>query len=360
MDHLNKVLDTAFPNVKTKENYKSRLRGLIKTLNESDPFVILKAPDIYYPKLQTAYPSFSTRKNMLTLILVLFREDPQLKTENPAAAAKWKQLHDDLVRIQEAKVRRSEPENKQVEKYTSYEEITDKYREFKKKTPHNTLKSTQQFLLLSMLVHLRPKRADLGAVKIYTEDDPRKTDENYIVLRTEGGSSYLVMNIYKTSKYYQTVEEDLPEELTKDLRTSLGRHPRDYVFTKENGEPMSNNTYSVFVKNTFQDLFGRATGVSLLRHIYITEKLDFDDMTLQEQEDEAKLMLHTSGLQRQYKWPKKVICPKLCAPYMKIDTSPKTRKFKRMLKPKRSTKKTPKGVKTRRNPQDSLEAYVPQ
>jgi len=339
MDRFNQVLDKAFANVKTRENYKSRLRGLTKSLNEADPLIVLKSPDTYYPKLQTLYPSFSTRKNMLTLILVLYREDDQLKAENPAAAAKWKQFHDDLVRIQEAKVRRSEPEAKQIEKYTSYEEINDKYRELKGKTPHNTLKSSLQFLLLSMLVHLRPKRADLGAVKIYMEDDPRKTDENYIVLRSEG-TSYLVMNLYKTSKYYQTVEEDLTDELTADLRKSLARHPRNYVFTKENGEPMSNNTYSVFVKNIFEQLFGRATGVSLLRHIYITEKLDFDDMTLQEQEDEAKLMLHTSGLQRRYKWPKKVICPKLCAPYMKIDATPKTRKFKRKLSTKRPTKKT--------------------
>jgi hypothetical protein len=114
---------------------------------------------------------------------------------------------------------------------------------------------------------------------------------------------------------------------------------------------MSNNTYSVFVKHTFEELFGRSTGVSLLRHIYITEKLDFDDMTIQEQEDEAKLMLHTSGLQRRYKWPKKVICPKLCAPYMKIDTTPKTRKFKRKRTPKRSTKKTYKS----RQDQQSLQ-----
>jgi len=79
MDRLNQVLDKAFSNPKTKDNYKSRLRGLTKSLNEADPLVILKAPDTYYPKLQELYPSFSTRKNMLTLVLVLFREDPPLK-----------------------------------------------------------------------------------------------------------------------------------------------------------------------------------------------------------------------------------------------------------------------------------------
>jgi hypothetical protein len=135
------------------------------------------------------------------------------------------------------------------------------------------------------------------------------------------------MNMFKTSKYYQTVEEDLPEGLVRDIETSIKRWPRKYLFRKDDGEPMSNNTYSAFVKSTFQELFGRSTGVSLLRHIYITEKLNFDDMTLEEQDEEAKLMLHTSGLQRQYKWPKKTICPKLCANY--IQPTHTTRKIKR-------------------------------
>ena len=103
---------------------------------------------------------------------------------------------------------------------------------------------------------------------------------------------------------------------------------------------MSNNTFSVFVKTTFEQLFGRATGVSLLRHIYITEKLNFDDMTLEEQNEEAKLMLHTSGLQRQYKWPKKTICPKLCAAY--IESTCKTKKSKQ----KTPVKKTVKAKRT--------------
>jgi hypothetical protein len=262
---------------------------------------------------------------MLTVILALFRIDPELKTLESTAAT-WHKLHTDLTRYEVAKVKRSEPSDKQVEKYTSYEEIEAKYDELKKRGPHESERASLQFILLSVLVHLRPKRADLGAIHIYKEKDPRKTEENYIVLRTKG-SSYLVMNMYKTSEYYQTVEEDLPEALVRDIEISLRRWPRDYLIRKDDGEPMSNNTYSAFVKATFQQLFGRATGVSLLRHIYITEKLNYEDMTLEEQDHEAKLMLHTSGLQHQYKWPKKTICPKLCANYIK--PVHKTRKIKR-------------------------------
>ena len=329
--HYIGLLEAKYENKSTLKAYLSRIKTLKAKLDNADLHSILVDPDRYYPQLQKQYPSLTTRKNLLTPILALYREDDALAHENAAAYERWKKLHDDLTKLQEAKIRRSEPEDKQVEKYTSYEEITAKYEELRKRGYHDTERHSLQYLLLSILVHLRPKRADLGAVKIYKEKDPRSTSENYIVLRSKG-ASYLVMNIFKTSKYYQTVEEELPEGLKKDIQTSLARHPRAYLFRKDDGEPMSNNTYSVFVKKTFDEFFGRATGVSLLRHIYITEKLEFDDMTLEEQAEEAKLMLHTSGLQRKYKWPKKTICPKLCAAYIKPTHA--TRKIKRVKTPK--------------------------
>ena len=325
------ILTKTYPNDKTRENYIARIRGLMKKLNVKTLLEILINPGVFYPQIQKLYTSLTTRKNVLTVLLVMYREDKELQEANKPAYDTWKKLHDDLTKLQVAKVKRSEPEAKQVEKYTSYEEIEAKYEELRKRGFHDTERHSMQYLLLSILVHLRPKRADLGAIAIYKEKDPRKTDANYIVMRTKG-TSYLVMNMYKTSKYYQTVEEDLPEGLVKDIQTSLARWPREHLFRKDDGEPMSNNTYSVFVKTTFEQIFGRSTGVSLLRHIYITEKLNFDDMTLEEQDEEAKLMLHTSGLQRQYKWPKKTICPKLCANY--ITPTHRTRKIKRKKAPK--------------------------
>lgn len=308
------VLERAFPNAKTRANYKSRLNTLVKNVGAKTLLEVLEAPETWYTAVQRAYPSLTTRKNVLTAILVLFREDAEL-AKKTAAQGLWKKRHDDLARHQDAKVKRSQPEAKQIAKYTSYEEIEAKYEAMKKTAPHGSLRSSQHFLLLSVLIHLRPKRADLGAVQIFRDEDPRRTDINYVVLRSSG-TSYLAMNMYKTSKHYQTVEEDLPEGLVRDIEQSLRRWPRDYLFVKERGGgPMSNNTYTAFVQRAFEEMFGRGTGVSLLRHIYISEKLNFNDMTLEEQEEEARLMLHTSGLQRAYKWPKKTICPMLCAGY---------------------------------------------
>jgi hypothetical protein len=316
----------AFTNEKTRENYISRLNGMLRQTGAVTVMEVAKDPATWYPRIQSAYPTLSTRRNLLTALLVLFREDADLAA-NDAVKARWKKLHEDLGRHADARVRRSEPEDKQIAKYTSFEEIEAKYEELRRGgTAHKTRLDSLQFLLLSIIVHLRPKRADLGAVHVFMGRDPNRTDINYVVLRTEGkaatGSSFLSMNMYKTSKHYKKVEEELPEGLVRDMRASLKRWPREYLFVKdaEKGrggkEPMSNATYSAFVQRTFEALFGRATGVSLLRHIYISEKLDLDNMTLEEQEEEARLMLHTSVLQRQYKWPKKVICPKLCADYV--------------------------------------------
>jgi hypothetical protein len=340
---IQSLMTKAFPNQKTRENYISRINGLLKHMDPVDLMTILHAPDTYYPKLQEVYPSLTTRKNILTVILVLFREHPELSKEQDLKDT-WKQLHDTLAKHQDARIKRSEPADKQIAQYTSYEEIEAMYEKLKKTKPHTTLRKSQQYLLMSVLVHLRPKRADLGSVKVYYDKDPAKSDENYLLIRrnSDQGASFLAMNIYKTSKHYATVEEDLADALVQDIVKSMDRWPRDYLFVKENREAMSNNTYTHFVKNTFQELFGRSTGVSMLRHIYISEKLDFDDMTLEEQEQEARYMLHTSGLQRRYKWPKKILCPKLCAAYMpptkrtrKVIPSPtkgKTRHTRKMVK----------------------------
>ena len=343
-ERFHSILHTVYKNKKTANNYESRIRGLLKKIHPRSLQTLMENPDTHYPQLQRLYTSLTTRKNVLTVLLVLFREDALMRENYKEAHETWKKLHDELVKHQDAKIRRSEPEAKQIEKYTSYEEIEAKYNELKKRTFHDTERHSMQFILLSILVHLRPKRADLGSIQIFYEEDPRKTDLNYIVLRKKG-TSYLVMNLYKTSQYYQTVEEDIPEGLVRDIETSLNRWPREYLFRKDDGKPMSNNTYSVFVKSTFQDFFGRATGVSLLRHIYISEKLNFDDMTLEEQGEEAKLMLHTSGLQRQYKWPKKVLCPKLCAQY--IQKTCQTKKVRRVSRTRPSRRlRAPQAIAT--------------
>jgi hypothetical protein len=316
-DRFRQVIERVYENEITKLNYISRMTGLLRKIDADSLFTILEDPVRWYPKIREAYPSITTRRNLLTVFLALFTHDKELKEDvgGEDVQKKWRQYHDELVRYQKTQQSKSEPSKKQVEKYTSFEEIETKYRDLGKKSPHESLRSSQQYLLLSVVLHLKPKRADLGSVKIYHEKNPNRTDENYIVLRTRG-SSYLVMNLYKTNKFYHTVEEDLPRELTDDLQTSLRRHPRDFLFVSSEEKPMSNNTYSKWVSHIFSDLFGKRTGVSLLRHTFISEKLDVSNMTLGEREDVARKMGHSTTLQDQYRFVKPKLCPQICKEYI--------------------------------------------
>jgi hypothetical protein len=316
-DRFKQVIEKEYENEKTKVNYISRMIGLMRKLDADSLFTVLEDPVRWYPKIREAYPSISTRRNILTVFLALFTKDKDLEEDvgGPDVQKKWRQYHDELGRYQKTQESKSEPTKKQVEKYTSFEEIESKYRELGKKSPHASLKTSQQYLLLSIVLHLKPKRADLGSIKIYHEKNPNKTDENYIVLRTRG-SSFLVMNVYKTSKFYHTVEEDLPRELTEDLQTSLRRHPREYLFVSSENKPMSNNTYAKFFQRVFFDLFGRSTGASLIRHGFISEKLDITNMTIAEQEDVAKKMGHSRQLQQAYRFIRPTLCPQVCKEYI--------------------------------------------
>ena len=334
-DRFKHVIEKEYENEKTKVNYISRMVGLMRKLDADSLFTVLEDPVRWYPKIREVYPSISTRRNILTVFLALFAKDKELETDVGGATVqkKWSQYHDELGRYLKTQESKSEPSKKQVEKYTSFEEIETKYRELGKKSPHASIKSSLQYLLLSVVLHLKPKRADLGSIKIYEEKNPNKTDENYIVLRTRG-SSFLVMNVYKTSKFYHTVEEDLPRELTEDLRTSLRRHPREYLFISSENKPMNNNTYAKWVSRQFEELFGKSTGLSLLRHSFISEKLDVGNMTLAEREDVARKMGHTVALQDRYRFVKPTLCPQICKEYIEkhytrknhSNTNKKTRK----------------------------------
>lgn len=152
-------------------------------------------------------------------------------------------------------------------------------------------------LLMSALVGIQAKRADLGNIKIYSglgqvPVAARKTT-NYLYFKS--GGALLVLNKYKTAKSMGAIREELPGSFVRDLKASLGAFPREYMFVSaKTGQPYElNNSYSAFVKRVCGELFGRAMGVSLWRHIYITANVDFNETSYDVLEREAKLRGHS-------------------------------------------------------------------
>ena len=312
-----KILKDAYAKPTTQKNYIHRLEHLQKeVLPNTAYYDIIATPNESYQKIRDAYPNISTRKNILTVILALFKQSSTLMSQLGEQQKRWKTFHEHMDSFQEAKYKKHVPDAKQLAKYTPFEDIELKYKELKKYTdPHETQQDSLQLVLLSIIVSTPPKRSDYGAMEIFYDHDPKKKDCNYLVLR-ESGLSYMVFNKYK-SKEAKRVDQELGVTTVRDIKDSIRRYPRKYLFVNRFNEPFaSNDGYSKFVIRVFKRLFGKETGVTMLRHIYITEKLSFDDMDDDVLEHVAQQMLHTTKLQKKYNWNKTAICDtlkKLCA-----------------------------------------------
>ncbi len=277
---------------------------------ERGVLALLRSPLQYGPVLARLYGGRSTHKNVLTAVLAAYKHYDALRSSNPAALRQWKAAHATLCNEEEARYDENRPLNvRQVERYVSFDEVERTYaRMASAPDAHATPRGSVELLLLALVVHLAPKRSDLGRVSVYRSaaaaERDAGPDDNFAVLPSSaGGKARLVLRRFKTSAKHPEIVEDFPPELARVARASLAAHPRRWLLVGARGEPYSNNAYTKFFMRTFRRLFGREAGPSLMRHAYVSERVDFDSMSRVERKDIARRMGHTIEVQeRMYKW----------------------------------------------------------
>lgn len=293
------LLRSRIDNDKTSANYVARFVALQKRrgFENATIYDIVANPSRYWVGLTREYPNLSSRKSIVTAIMAVFKYHEHLKDTHETAYDEWKQHHGDLELLKQDHAKHNRLTEKQKDAYVSYDEIRTKFLRMKKGgDPHATKQSSLQYLLLAIVVDIPPTRADLGSLMIATEEINRG-DINYVVVLPPKQRSYIVLNRYKTSKTYNRTELELNSRTWLVIRDSVRRYPRVYLFTDTKGKPFSNQEYGQFVQRTFKQLFGKTTGVSLLRHIYVSEELDLAHMSDHERERVAAQMMHSPQTQ---------------------------------------------------------------
>lgn len=168
------------------------------------------------------------------------------------------------------------------------------------------LKLNLQYLLFNVFLYTKPKRADLGNVRIFNPSKTLKQEPNqgnYIIITDSDNDCELVLNEYKTSKVYGTLRETLDSKLVKVIKQSLALYQRDHLFVQTSGHNPSlkpldkNNSYSQFVRRAFEQHFNKSMGVSLWRHVYIGENVDFNKTSMADLKRDARLSGHSVGMQ---------------------------------------------------------------
>lgn len=283
-------------------HYQSRIKRLLDIVGKDRDLMWIMTHPVETIKFIKANISVnaSTIANHCVVVCKLFSVHPSLMSVQKEPYLKWSKLLQHY-RLQETSAtKQSEFNKRQEQNIVSWKEVQDMYCELRENgaLSSTNLKTLMEALLLAIFTGIQAKRADFGAVRIYeTRDEAMKEKanqrhENYIFF-----SPYpmLVLNKFKTVKSIGAIRETLGKELVKDIQSSLSAFPRDYLFIspKTHKPYWKNNSYSAFVKRTFYNLFSRAMGVSLWRHIYIGANVDFNAMSYKDLEEGAKLRGHS-------------------------------------------------------------------
>jgi hypothetical protein len=212
------TLKTNIKNTETSDNYINRLQNLSLKLHKSI-YDIIKNPDI--TDIQIIYPNINTQKNKIIVIMSVFKYIPELSSKKSKTLEGWSKIYEDVgslkIDVKETPITKKDIENK--------------YLEFKSNNPHEELSKSQEYLLLSIVLHSPSQIID------------------FVRCPTKGSIT-------------------APTKLADDLLESVKKHPRSYIFmTSDRKMFTSNNSYTVYVSRTFKKLFGINLGINTFKRL---------------------------------------------------------------------------------------------
>lgn len=272
----------------TKRVYLERLKVIIQD-TEKDIYEILSNPTFYIDWIKKRSKSLQTQKSYISAILALFKHTSGLKEKEKKNYYDWYSEFSSIHKQIEAKYKLNEPTKKQREAYVSYENIVKKRDEM--------VSGSKEKLLLSVYTYLPPLRSDFNCIYIYKEKPTEFKHHNYILLYDK---PTLVLNEYKTVKKNDILRKELPEEFVKEIKLSIKKNPREWLFVDRENKPYLVNSFNKWANRTLKKIFGKPLTISLIRHSYINS-LDFNKLTVSQKENIAKDMAHTVNTQDRYR-----------------------------------------------------------
>lgn len=147
-----------------------------------------------------------------------------------------------------------------------------------------------------------PRRLDYNAVRVFSGKAPANVpgNLNYVVVRSSDHVD-LVLQEFKTRKYYGPYRTRLPPAVAKVIHESVRRRPRKWLIHGPDGNPLPPSGFGHQVSSTMKQLTGRAIGVSNLRKSYVTWLYSRPDVPRRPLDDYAAAMNHSPAEQLVYR-----------------------------------------------------------
>ncbi len=128
--------------------------------------------------------------------------------------------------------------------------------------------------------------------------EAEKKEKNYLVIKSRN-SKFFSLGEYKTSGKYGTKEIEVGKKLNSMLNVWLKFNTSGHLLLNSKKEPMTANGLTKYLNKTFEPSGKSNISSSLIRHIFITEKIG--GPTLKEKQEIADKMGHSVGQQELYK-----------------------------------------------------------
>lgn len=149
-----------------------------------------------------------------------------------------------------------------------------------------------------------PPRNDFTPMKVITYKqftdipDAEKEKNNYLVIQSRN-KKFFSLGEYKTEKTYGLKRIDLGSKLNSVINIYQKFNPGEYLIYNTRGGPMTPNGLTKYLNKTFEPTGKKNISSTMLRHIYITEKLG--GPSLKEKKEIADKMGHSIATQEIYK-----------------------------------------------------------
>lgn len=158
-------------------------------------------------------------------------------------------------------------------------------------------------LLMLVYTAMPPVRADHYATEIvFYPTVP--TAQNYLLIKSPRDMTFIIRD-FKTARLYEEISSPLPQLVREEVAASLSIYPRKWLFVNERGEPFDRKRFSEWSGRVLSGIMGsgRHLTINTLRHLYITQNVDFNS-SAKKLEKIGAAMGHSIGMQKAYHWIK--------------------------------------------------------
>jgi hypothetical protein len=212
------------------------------------------------------------------------------------ALRKWRDLQEEY-----AAIKWDEDQNNRIssEDVTNMVPLADVARAAAALT-HSKYTESRDKLILTICAHVYAKRSEWGTLRVVKREQALSSGENGMVVNAR--LCRLVLDNFKTHKTYGRYTEDMPSVVETEIRESLRRFPRTYLIQRAKSDrPVPNKDYSDLLVDLFKKYLDKHINVDRLRRMWVTQRVDYNSMTIAETNEIARRMLHSPREQRRYK-----------------------------------------------------------